>query len=145
MRSVLIVDDEPRIREILVRFLAPAGYAVNEAADADAALALVAATAPDVLLCDVQMPGHDGLWLVEQLRLRFPAVAIVLATADANVPPVVSLQGGVVEYLVKPFEREGVLAAVGRAIDWHEAAAARSAVQTPPPDPVGDWLNKRQP
>ena len=145
MRSVLIVDDEPRIREILVRFLAPAGYAVNEAADADAALALVAATAPDVLLCDVQMPGHDGLWLVEQLRLRFPAVAIVLATADPNVPPVVSLQGGVVEYLVKPFEREGVLAAVGRAVEWHVAAAARSAAQTPPPDPVGDWLNKRQP
>lgn len=143
MRSVLIVDDEPRIREILVRWLTPAGYDVKEAPDADAALAAVAATAPDVVLCDVQMPGHDGLWLVEQLRLSFPAVAIVLATANASVPPVVSMQGGVVEYLIKPFERELVLAAVSHAADWHEAAVARHAGRSPT-DPVDEWLDRKR-
>ena len=58
MRSVLIVDDEPRIREFLVRWLAPAGYDTRDAPDAEAA---VDASVPDVVLCDVQMPGRDGL------------------------------------------------------------------------------------
>ena len=142
MSSVLIVDDEPRIREFLARWLTPAGYDVSEAPDADAALAAAGATPPDVVLCDVQMPGHDGLWLVDELRRRFPAIAIVLATASVSVPPAVSLQGGVVEYLVKPFERERVLAAVSRAVAWHEAAAARQSRRTTA-DPVGQWLKGR--
>lgn len=143
MSSVLIVDDEPRIREFLARWLTTAAYDVHEAADADAALAAVAASLPDVVLCDVQMPGRDGLWLVEQLRQRFPTVAIVLATANASVPPVVSLRGGVVEYLVKPFERERVLAAVSGAVAWHEAAAAKQS-GTPLADPVDEWLHKKR-
>lgn len=142
MSSVLIVDDEPRIRELLVRWLAPAGYDTREAPDAEAALAAVDASVPDVVLCDVQMPGRDGLWLVEQLRQRVPAVAIVLATANDSVAPVVSLQKGVVEYLVKPFERDRVLAAVRRAVEWHEAAHARGPERMMASDPLAEWLNK---
>ncbi len=142
MRSVLIVDDEPRIREFLARWLAPAGYDVKEAPDAEAALAAVAASVPDVVLCDVQMPGHDGLWLVEQLRQRFPAVAIVLATANDSVPPVVSLQEGVVEYLVKPFERDRVLAAVRRAVEWRQSAPVQPLDGAAAGDPLAEWLNK---
>src|SRR5437868_3305849 len=102
VKSVLVVDDEPRMREILVRWIAPAGYATKEAPGADAALEVLAATPCEVVFCDIQMPGHDGLWLVKQLRKQFPKVAIVLATGVDSVPPAVSLQGGVVEYLVKP-------------------------------------------
>ncbi len=139
--SILIVDDEPRIREILVRWLAPAGYDTREAPDAETALELLTASASDVALCDIQMPGHDGLWLVARLRERFPNVAIVLATAVDTVPPVVSLQKGVVEYLVKPFQRERVIAAVRRAVEWHQAAVARGPERAPAGDPIAEWLD----
>ena len=140
MSTVLIVDDEPRIREFLARWLAPAGYDVREAPDAESALAMVATDPPDVLLCDVQMPGHGGLWLVEQLRERFPAVAIVLATADDALPPGVSLKDGVVDYLVKPFDKHRVLAALSRAVEWRKTSATREGRQTGPGDPLEEWL-----
>src|SRR5207244_10953050 len=87
MSSVLIVDDEAPIREFLTRWLRKSNYETTEAADAEAALALVSEQQPDVVLCDVHMPGRDGLWLMEQLRGRFPRIAIVLATANDDVPP----------------------------------------------------------
>jgi DNA-binding NtrC family response regulator len=139
--SVLIVDDEPGIRQFLSRWLAPAGYEIREAADADAALAMIDVEVPDVVLCDVQMPGHDGLWLVGQLRERFSAVPVVLATADAHVPPGVSLQNGVVDYLVKPFDRDAVLACVARAVEWRKAAVEREGRQSRSGDPLSEWLN----
>jgi CheY-like chemotaxis protein len=138
--SVLIVDDQAPMRQILVRWLAPAGYVTREAGDAEAALELLAASASHVVLCDVQMPGHDGLWLVARLRERFPSVGIVLATALDNVPPAVSLQGGIVEYLVKPFDKERVLAAVSRAADWHHAAVAHGVARVAVSDPIEEWL-----
>jgi DNA-binding NtrC family response regulator len=121
---VLIVDDDAKIREILARWIGPAGHVTREAADADSALAEVNANPPDVVLCDVRMPERDGLWLVDRLREQHPTVAIVLATALDSVPPAVSLRDGVVEYIVKPFEREGVLAAVERASAWRATAQA---------------------
>ena len=140
MSSVLIVDDEPRIREILVRWLTPGGHEIAEASDAEAAIEQLNGRAFDVVLCDMQMPGKGGRWLVEQIRERFPQTAVVLATADDTVPPFVSMRGGVIDYLVKPFARERVLDAVSRAVDWHRAAAARPADPTPEGDPLEKWI-----
>jgi len=139
MSSVLIVDDEAPIREFLTRWLRKSHYDTTEAADAEAALALVSERQPDVVLCDVHMPGRDGLWLMDQLRGRFPGVAIVLATANEDVAPVFSMQRGVVEYLVKPFERDSVLAAVGRAMKWRQSHAT-PATTSPATDTLGEWL-----
>jgi len=139
MSSVLIVDDEAPIREFLSRWLRASNYETTEAPDADAALAVVSERQPDVVLCDVNMPGHDGLWLTEQLRARFPAIAIVLATANDEVPPVISMQRGIVEYLVKPFERGSVLAAVSRAVQWRLNDGTRQTA-APHVDAVDEWL-----
>jgi DNA-binding NtrC family response regulator len=144
MSSVLVVDDDARIRELLVRWLTPAGHETREAPDAETALELLGAAPSDVVLCDVDMPGLGGLWLVEQLRDRVPPVAIVLATANDTVPPHVSLRGNVVEYLVKPFERDRVLAAVNRALDWHRAALAKGSDGTTGPNPIDEWLNPKR-
>src|SRR2546428_9226840 len=141
MSAVLVVDDQPPVREFLVRWLDPAGYETAQAPDAEAALSALAERSFDVVLCDVQMPGRGGLWLVDQLRDRFPRVAIVLATADSTVPPVVSMQSGVVDYVVKPFVRERVLEAVARAVE----SAQRPPVERnrrPGDDPLNEWLNK---
>ena len=139
MSSVLIVDDDPRVREILARWLAAAGYETQEAGDAEAALERLDAGACDVVLCDVVMPGRGGLWLVERARDLYPAVAMVLATGVENVSPSASLGGNVVDYLLKPFDRAAVLAAVGRARTWHETAATRKA-SIDGDDALGNWL-----
>jgi CheY-like chemotaxis protein len=139
MNSVLLVDDEAPIRDLLQRMLVPAGYTTHHAGDAESALAMVAATTPAAVLCDISMPGHDGLWLVEQLRERFPDVAIVLATAADTVPAATSLRAGVVAYVLKPFVRTQVLAAVADAVAWHESAVAMND-RTPPRDVIADWL-----
>jgi two-component system nitrogen regulation response regulator GlnG len=137
MDSILIVDDESPMREILVRWLKPAGYLIAEAANAEVALEILASTAVDVLVSDIQMPGHDGLWLLARVRERFPQVAIVLATADDRVAPSTTLQPAVVDYLVKPFSREPVLAAVSRGVKWR-----RAAIDSGPEADRGDVLEK---
>jgi CheY-like chemotaxis protein len=139
MDSILVVDDEPAMREILVRWLKPVGYLITEASNAEAALEILASTPVDVLVSDIQMPGHDGLWLVARVRERFPQVAIVLATADDTVPPSTSLQPAIADYLVKPFTREPVLSAVARGVTWRRAIMART--QPDRSDVLDEWLN----
>jgi DNA-binding NtrC family response regulator len=139
MSTVLIVDDDARVREILARWLAPEGFETKEAPDAEAALEILTAGGVAAALCDVVMPGQGGLWLVERMREAHPAVAVVLATGVENVHPSISLGGNVVNYLVKPFERVTVLAAARQACDWHEAAIkSREAGEIS--DPLAAWL-----
>jgi DNA-binding NtrC family response regulator len=143
MSAVLIVDDDPRIREVLARWLAAAGYETLEAPDAETALPLLIAGLADVALCDVTMPGRGGLWLVERAREECPSVAVVLATGMENVHPSISLGGNIVDYLIKPFERASVLTAVGRARAWHEAAVTRSHKDAG--EPLNAWLAGKRP
>ncbi|OLC44982.1 MAG: hypothetical protein AUH43_17305 [Acidobacteria bacterium 13_1_40CM_65_14] len=143
--SVLVVDDEVLMREVLVRWLRAAGYSTTDTHDATTALELVATEEPCVVLVDIEMPGRDGLWLVERLREQFPSVAIVLATARETIPPAVSMQDGVVDYLVKPFELDRVVDAVKRAVEWHEAAVTRAPRPAAASDTLDEWLRGRRP
>jgi putative nucleotidyltransferase with HDIG domain len=122
-RSVLIVDDEPNVRHLMRRWLESRGYSVTVAPGADQALEAMAAAPRAVALCDVGMPGHDGLWLAKRLRREHPTTAVIIATG-MNDPgaAVESLQEGVVDYLTKPFERERLCEAVSRGVEWHRSA-----------------------
>jgi cyclic di-GMP phosphodiesterase len=121
--SVLVVDDEAGIRDLVARWLAGRGYAVQTAADATEALDRVHTTPPAVALCDIRMPGHDGLWLAGQIRHDAPETAVIMATGMQDVAPAVtSLRQGVVDYLTKPFGRDRLRASVSRGIEWHRAA-----------------------
>jgi DNA-binding NtrC family response regulator len=137
--TVLIVDDDARIREVLSRWLTAAGYETAEAGDAESALEILHTGESDVVLCDVAMPGRGGLWLVERARAEHPAVAIVLATGVDNVHPSISLGGNVVDYLIKPFERAAVLTAVGLARAWHDTKP-RSQPAEGADDDLAKWL-----
>jgi DNA-binding NtrC family response regulator len=134
MSVVLIVDDEPAIRTILTRWLSAAGYVTRGAADAETALRDMAAAPADVVLCDLEMPGRGGVWLTAMLRERFPAAAIVLATAADSVSPRTSFKPGVVDCVLKPFAHDRMLNAVAAAVRWHAAAVAkrRPSPQAPP-------------
>jgi putative nucleotidyltransferase with HDIG domain len=76
-----------------------------------------------VALCDIRMPGHDGLWLAERIRQRYPETAVIMATGVQDVAPAVeSLRQGVIDYLTKPFGRDRLREAVLRGLEWHRSA-----------------------
>lgn len=121
--SVLVVDDEACVRDLLGRWLASGGYQVRTAANAEEALARVTDRAPAVALCDVRMPGHDGLWLANQIRHNAPETAVIIATGVHDVgSAVTSLRQGVIDYLTKPFGRDRLRESVSRGLEWHKAA-----------------------
>ena len=121
--SVLVVDDETGVRELIARWLAGGGYDVRTAATADEALQRVHDRAPAVALCDIRRPGHDGLWLAHQIRHDAPETAVIMATGVQDVgSAVTSLRQGVIDYLTKPFGRERLRDSVLRGLEWHKTA-----------------------
>jgi len=117
---VLVVDDDEGVRKVLTRWVAEMGYTVTAASDADMALEIVNESPVQVALIDVRMPGHDGIWLVEQLQRLHPEVAIVMATGLLEMDPMVTLRPGVVGYVVKPFNRDDLEQVVKRGMIEHK-------------------------
>ena len=116
MSYVLIVDDESSIRNFLTRWLQSWGYTVKAAAGADEALSTMTQEPASIMLCDVMMPGRDGLSLLEEVRQRWPQTAIIMATAIQDLQVVTrSREDGAVGYVTKPFGREPLLQALRRA------------------------------
>jgi response regulator RpfG family c-di-GMP phosphodiesterase len=125
-KSVIVVDDETGIRELLTQWLRAGGYEVAAAGSAEDALSHLEREPAAVALCDIGLPGRDGLWLADRIRRSYPETAVIMATASQEIEPAVeSLRQGVVDYLTKPFDRERLREAVGRGLDWH--ASARDA------------------
>src|SRR5215510_8662609 len=121
--SVLVVDDEVGVRDLMSRWLSSGGYEVRTAANADEALSRLHETPPAVALCDIRMPGRDGLWLAQQIRQEAPETAIIMATGVQDVgSAVASLRYGVIDYLTKPFGRDRLRESVLRGLEWHRAA-----------------------
>jgi two-component system LytT family response regulator len=112
---VVVVDDEPLIREGLSEILAgePGVRVVAACADGDSALAAVRRYAPDVLFLDVQMPGMDGLAVARALAAAPPAPAVVFATAHERYA-IAAFEVSAVDYLLKPFDQERVRESVRR-------------------------------
>jgi len=122
--TVLVVDDDEGVRKVLARWVSDMGYAVKTAESADAALEVVRDSTIDVALCDVRMPGHDGIWLIEQIGRLYPGIAMVLATGLIEMDPMVTLRPGVVGYIVKPFNREDLAQVIKRGIAEHKRREA---------------------
>ncbi|SRR6266545_698829 len=121
--TVLIVDDENNVRDLMSRWLESGGYTVISASNAEEALRRVETSKPAVALCDIRMPGHDGLWLAERIRQRYPETAVIMATGVRDVGPAVqTLRQGVIDYLTKPFGRDRLQEAVTRGLEWHRSA-----------------------
>src|SRR4249920_1743846 len=111
--TILIVDDEPDVREVLEEYFVAHGYAVIGAESASAARAVAAANAIDLALVDINMPGEDGLSLARHLRERYAKIAIVMLTsAGTVVDRIVGLEMGADDYVPKPFDPRELLARV---------------------------------
>jgi two-component system NtrC family response regulator len=116
MAYVLVVDDEEAIRRLLTRWLSGWGYQAKEAGNADEALEIMTAEPADIMLCDVMMPVHDGIWLAEQVRGRWPQTAVIMASSAQDMETVMRMRKqGAVDYVTKPFGREMLRQALQRA------------------------------
>jgi response regulator RpfG family c-di-GMP phosphodiesterase len=121
--SVLIVDDENGARDLMARWLESGGYSVTTAASAEEALGCLQDNPSAVALCDIRMPGRDGVWLAERIRQQYPETAVIMATGVQDVGPAVrTLRRGVIDYLTKPFGRERLREAVTRGLEFHQSA-----------------------
>jgi two-component system phosphate regulon response regulator OmpR len=119
MPRVLIIDDEPPVRAALRAALEAAGHAVREAADGAAGVALYWRDPADVVVCDLIMPGLDGLGAMRHLRRLDPGVRLVAITGGPTEPGERLSLGrgmGAVRLLRKPFRVEEAVAAVDEAL-----------------------------
>jgi DNA-binding response OmpR family regulator len=123
---VLVVEDDFRIAIFLQRALTRVGYRVEIAADGPAALAAAAATAPDVVVLDVMLPGLDGLEVARRLRAGSGVPILMLTARDAITDRVQGLDAGADDYLVKPFALEELLARLRALLRRCEVNAAES-------------------
>jgi len=111
--TILIVDDEPDVREVLEEYFAAHGYAAIGAESAGAARAIAAQRPVDLALVDIQMPGEDGLSLARHLRECYARTAIVMLTAAGTVvDKIVGLEMGADDYVPKPFDPRELLARI---------------------------------
>jgi len=116
MPYVLVVDDEAPIRRLLTRWLAGWGYQAKEASNASDAIEQMTAEPAAIMLCDVMMPVHDGIWLTEQVRTRWPETAVIMASGAQDMETVMRMRKqGAVDYVTKPFGREMLRQALQRA------------------------------
>jgi two-component system OmpR family response regulator len=138
----LVVEDDATIAEFVARGLREAGFAVDRAADGDAALDCTKAQAYDVAIVDVMLPRRDGLALIDEMRRRGSTTPVLILSARRSVDDrVKGLQAGGDDYLTKPFAFAELLARV--------QALMRRATRTPDPttltveDLVLDLLSRR--
>ena len=127
---ILIVDDDEGLRDSLQLVLAAEGYHVITAADGSQALAQLEAEAVDVVLCDLRMPGMDGLELLPQLAARQPGVTIILMSAYGSEELAIeALQRGAHDYLAKPFQPAEALFTIRKAQERERLHRANELLQ----------------
>ena len=112
MKTVLVVDDEPIVREVVVRYLEREGYRTLEAADGDAARDALVRTSPDLVVLDVMLPGTDGLELCRWIRSTSQLPVIMLTARGEEADRIVGLELGADDYVTKPFSPRELAARV---------------------------------
>jgi DNA-binding response OmpR family regulator len=115
VRTVLIVDDEPRIVEVARDYLEHAGFAVLTAADGPSALKTARSRKPDVIVLDLGLPGLDGLDVARTLRHESSVPIVMLTARDDELDRVLGLEIGADDYVTKPFSPRELVARI-RAI-----------------------------
>ena len=119
-RTVLVVDDEPFMRELCGDILAQAEFKIVQAADAPEGLALAESDPPSVVLLDVMLPGMSGIDALTHFSRAAPFAPVIIITAYASLQnAVASLKHGAYDYIPKPFEPDALVAAVKRAEERH--------------------------
>ena len=116
--KVLVVDDEPEVRNIISRGLPRHDLPCSTAANAQEALAIATAEPPILAIVDIRMPGHDGIWLLEQYKERWPDMAVIMLTGVSEAQTAIQcLRRGADDYLMKPIDLEELATVAQRAVE----------------------------
>jgi two-component system response regulator PilR (NtrC family) len=128
--KVLIVDDEPVVREVLRTVLSRAGYGTSEAASAAEGFALFADPGVDLVLLDLMLPDRSGLSLLTEMREKRPDVPVVVVTAYSSVESAIAaMKEGAFHYVPKPFRNEEVVHIVAQALEKKRLVAENRALK----------------
>jgi two-component system response regulator ResD len=130
--SVLVVDDDPTVTEIVAAYLDQAGFSPLVATDGSRALELDTEHDPDLIVLDLMMPGIDGLEVCRRVRLRRPRVPIVMVTARGEEDDrIAGLEAGADDYVVKPFSPKELVLRVRSVLRRAAEAGGREAHADP--------------
>jgi DNA-binding response OmpR family regulator len=123
--TVLVVDDEPAVRDVVVRYLEQEGYRALAAADGDAARGMLARESPGLVILDLMLPGVDGITLCREIRASSDLPVIMITALGEEADRLAGLEVGADDYLTKPFSPRELIARV-------KAVLRRSAPPAPP-------------
>lgn len=129
--NILVVDDDPRVRTMLRRYLVEEGFHVAEAADGSAMRAALDGHQTDLVLLDLMMPGEDGLSLARQVRQRSDIPIIMLTGKGDLIDRVAGLEAGADDYIAKPFHLREVLARIRTVLRRGRAPARTNQSASP--------------
>ena len=135
--TVLVVDDEQRLRDLVRGYLEHEGFGVLAAADGQAALELARQHAPDVVVLDLMLPGLDGLEVCRRLRTFSDAYVIMLTAKAEEIDRIIGLEVGADDYVTKPFSPRELIARVRALLRRPRRGAALSPAPTTPPQRFG--------
>ncbi|MBA2382745.1 MAG: response regulator transcription factor [Chloroflexi bacterium] len=124
MKTILVVDDEPKIADLARDYLEHAGFAVRTAGDGDAALTAVRRDRPDLVVLDLGLPGLDGLDVTRAIRRDSNLPVIMLTARDDELDKLLGLELGADDYLTKPFSPRELVARVRAVLRRADAASA---------------------
>jgi len=128
---ILIVDDDATVRDVIGVLLGEEGYVCATATTAEQAVELLHVTEFHLVLCDMKMPGKDGLWLIDRLRSEQPSTAVIMLTAFGDTEAAVEcLRRGAVDYLLKPPKVTDLVRAIERALAKRRLELARQRYRT---------------
>jgi DNA-binding response OmpR family regulator len=128
MKTILVVDDEPKIADLARDYLEHAGFTVRTAADGEAALTAVRRDRPDLVVLDLGLPGLDGLDVTRAIRRDSNLPVIMLTARDDELDKLLGLELGADDYLTKPFSPRELVARVRAVLRRVDAAAEPDAV-----------------
>lgn len=136
--KLLVVDDEPEMRSILIEYFGRYGFEVKDAQDAEEARHVMRSFQPHLALVDVNMPGENGLSLVRWMREVHPTTATVLLTANSEtIDRVVGLEIGADDYVSKPCELRELLARVRAVLRRSQPVTVEPLAAGEPAEPAG--------
>ena len=128
MRTILVVDDDDRIRTLLAEYLGGRGYEVLVAADGESGLEQVRSNAVDLVVLDVMMPGKDGLSVLRELRAVGALPVIMLTARGEDTDRIVGLELGADDYLAKPFNPRELVARIEAVLRRTEVASLQGTL-----------------
>ncbi len=134
---IAVLDDEPRMVEVVGMLLRRAGYEVAGFTEPHALLDALDAEPVDLLLTDLKMPGLDGVTVLERARQKLPGLPVILFTAHATVPTAIeAMRKGAYDYVQKPFDNAELRALVARALDHAWLRSENRYLRAPGAPPI---------